>query len=142
MEQIILGKELHKADNHIRRRIDAIAIAHGVTGIQAFVLHYICMHAPNKDVFQRDVEHEFDVRRSTVSSVITHLESKGLLTRAQASRDGRLKKLVPTERGLATEQAIYAQMRSFNRSLCGLLSGEEIIAFVSMLRRLQQNTPD
>ena len=62
---------IHKVDNQIKREIDQIACKHGLTGIQSFFLKCIYDNAENGDVFQRDLEKMFDIRRSSVSTMIS-----------------------------------------------------------------------
>ncbi len=70
---------IHKVDNQIKREIDQIACKHGLTGIQSFFLKCIYDNAENGDVFQKDLEKMFDIRRSSVSTMISCVEKKGYI---------------------------------------------------------------
>ena len=103
MVQRHLAKELHQASNRLRRRIDRISLAHGLTGPQGMVLAFLSWHS--QPVVQRDVEQEFDVRRSTVSCLLTQLEKDGFIRRESVEGDARLRRLVVTQRGLEAHRA-------------------------------------
>ena len=54
--------------------------AANLTGMQLFILEYLYQHQ-QQDVFQRDLEAEFHVRRSTVTGILKGMEKKGLIQR-------------------------------------------------------------
>lgn len=69
----------------------------GMTVSQLSTLGYLSIMRDGEDVYQRDIETFFKLRRSTVSSLLNTLERKGLLRREPVPHDARLKKLVLTE---------------------------------------------
>ena len=68
-----------------------------ITGTHGWIIAFLACNK-GKDVFQKDVEREFDVTRSTASKVIDLMEQKGLVTREKVPCDARLKKLVLTQK--------------------------------------------
>lgn len=66
-----------------------------VTGTNGWIIAYLSCKK-DVDVFQRDIEREFDITRSTASKVIDLMEQKGLIERQKVSSDARLKKLTLT----------------------------------------------
>ena len=51
----------------------------------------------NIDTFQKDIEKEFSINRSTTSEMIKLMCKKGMIKRVAVSHDARLKKIVLTE---------------------------------------------
>lgn len=98
-----LGMWVCHAARLFRRRMDqsiadAEADAEGtLSGRSFWVLQYLKDHE-GEAVYQRDLERNFKVRRSTVSNMIDLLEKKGLLTRESCGDDARLKRLRLTDR--------------------------------------------
>ena len=45
-----------------------------------YIISYLCENK-DKNIFQRDIEREFDLSRSTVSTILKQLESEGLIER-------------------------------------------------------------
>ena len=125
IEQRDLGKLVCHASLLVRRCLDnAIARATAdygdtLSGRNIWVLCYIRDHS-DRDVFQKDLENAFHIRRSTVSQTVDLMEQKRLLERRPVNGDGRLKKLCLTSIGegalLAAEQAMKefeAKLKSF-----------------------------
>ena len=50
------------------------------------------------DIYQKDVEKEFQIRRSTATGTLQILEKNGFIRREPVKQDARLKKLVPTDK--------------------------------------------
>ena len=71
------------------RHFDQFARQYDLTGNQMAIIDFITNHA-NHEVFQRDIEHEFEIQRSTTSSLTTDGE-KGLIERHTSSKDARQK---------------------------------------------------
>lgn len=68
-----------------------------LTPKQGIILGFIHVHIQKgEDVFQKDIEKEFNLRRSTASEIISLLEKNGLVQRVQIENDARMKKLVLT----------------------------------------------
>ena len=50
------------------------------------------------DLYQKDIEEEFQVRKSTATGMLQLMEKKGFIYRESAKQDGRLKRIVPTDK--------------------------------------------
>ena len=100
MDRIEVIGVLHKVDNQIKRKIDQVALKHDLTGIQAFFLKCIHDKSSEGDLFQRDLEKMFDIRRSSVSTMISCVEKKGYIKRVSIPTDKRVNKIILTEEGM------------------------------------------
>ena len=105
MEKYI-GKDIIVLSNRIKRRMRVAAEALGITDTQGRVLQYIWEESEKREVFQKDIEDEFDIRRSSVTQIIQLLERDGLIVRESVQRDARLKKLVLTEKAIEIQSGI------------------------------------
>ena len=86
--------------NGIHRLMDSsIAKDWRITPMQGRFIGFIRRH--QSDVFQRDLEAEFCIRRSTASAILQTMERDGLIRREAVQQDARLKKLVLTPKALA-----------------------------------------
>lgn len=106
-----LGIMIKQANNALARDLDRFAKTLGLTGMQLNVINYITDHETTRDVFQRDIEHEFNIRKATASSLISKMEAKDLLIRVPSKQDARYKRLLLTTnaRQLATQIEIFIQ---------------------------------
>lgn len=93
-----LGKMIGHTSVLFRRHLDqTIANALGdetglISGRNFWILRYLEDHR-GEDVFQRDLENVFKIRRSTVSKTVELMEQKHLLERVSVDGDARKKKL-------------------------------------------------
>ena len=98
------------------------------------VLAFLSWHS--QPVVQRDVEQEFDVRRSTVSCLLTQLEKDGFIRRESVEGDARLRRLVVTQKGLEAHRAVNAEVVRCEQQVLGALTPEEQETFFRLLGRL------
>ena len=83
----------------------------GLTSIQSRMLGYVYFQRrQEKKVFQRELEEEFKIRKSSVTSVIQILEKKGLVRRIGVPGDARKKELVLTEQGIAVQETVLERL--------------------------------
>ena len=99
-ENIALGRQIGHVSHLFRRNIDNLIARESrdcadssLTGRNFWVLRYLQDH-PDGDVFQKDLEAAFKIRKSTVSCMVELMEQKGMLTRESVNGDARLKRLV------------------------------------------------
>lgn len=131
---------IHKVDNQIKREIDQIACKHGLTGIQSFFLKCIYDNANKGDLFQKDLEKMFDIRKSSVSTMISCVENKGYIKRESIPTDKRINKIVLTEAGQKKCEEVDADLAKYKYELLEDFSDEEIKLLYSMLEKISQNT--
>lgn len=93
-------------------------------------------HNRDKDVFQRDIEKEFGIRRSTATRLLQLMESNGLITREQVMSDARLKKIILTQKAVEMEQEIHKVIDSFEEQLAQAFTPEEEEEFRRLLGKL------
>lgn len=112
-----IGFQLHNLSNLMKRRMEHSEVfSHmddNVTRNNGWILNYLAHHS-DRDIYQRDIENDFCIRRSTVSKVIRLMETKGLLRRETVPGDARLKKLVLTPDGEKLQAAIEREQRKQN----------------------------
>ena len=88
-------------NNLIFRKIGQIARTNGVeavTPMHGWIMEYLYRNS-DTPVFQRDIEREFSITRSTVTNILQLMERKGYIARRSVEQDARLKQLVLTEKG-------------------------------------------
>ena len=70
----------------IRRFCDRNAARLGLTGTQGHVLCFIFIVSQWQDIYQRDIEEEFEIRRSTATGILKLLERDGFIERVSGRR--------------------------------------------------------
>lgn len=130
-----LVKEIHMVSNKICRKLDCITSQYTFTRAQYAVFHYLITNK-HRDVFQKDIEEEFGIRRSSVSAILSHMEEKGYINRSSVSHDARLKKITATSKGEKCLEESIRLITDFEKKLVSDIPKEELDTFYSVLDRL------
>lgn len=136
-----IGHELRTLDNMMSRNLMAIARERGVdelTAMHGWILGYLCRNE-GKDIFQKDIEAEFKIGRSTVTNILKLMEKKGYIKRESVPYDARLKKLVLTDTG----RKLHAKTRSMiddleDRTVAGIPE-DELETFYRVIDQIKSN---
>ena len=139
-----IGKLIHELDNILYRNMLAIGKRYDydqLTVMNGWILHYLSMNE-GKEVFQKDIENEFGITRSTVTGIIKLMEQKGFITRISVPKDARLKQLVLTDMGRKYEEQMGSQMRQNNLQLQKNITEEEMETFLRVIDKIKQNVKE
>ena len=115
-----------------RKKIDRM------TGSGAWIISYIAENY-YRDVFQRDLEKEFDITRSTASKNVDLLVENGFITREPVDYDARLKKLVLTEKAREVFKIMRSDRATLEEQMLQGFSEEEKKQLRGFLKRLASN---
>jgi len=138
-----IGGKINRVSTKIKRKccnIESIKVLNEISGTNGMIVGYInkC-NERGIDVFQKDIEHEFGITRSTASKVISLMEKKDLIIRVESSLDLRLKKLVLTKKAKALSDSCRDDLLSFDKSLLKGFTSEEEELLLSFLDRIEKN---
>lgn len=125
----------------LRRLLDESAsnIDKDMTGIQAGIIAYIDRSKGRREVFQKDIEEEFNIRRSTATGILNTLEKKSMIKREPVTYDKRLKKLILTEKSYSLCEKIYNLLETDEERLINNLTDEEIEFFFKIIAKMMKN---
>lgn len=96
-------------------------------------------HSPHENVYQRDVERAFQIRRSTASAILQGMEKNGLICRESVPQDARLKKLVLTERAVAFTDRFMREMARVEAVITQGVTQEEMDMFFGVVAKFENN---
>lgn len=144
MESRGIGVRLRMLNNAVRRYIDRTSNIKkeldNITCSNGWIFGYLSdEEKQGRDVFQRDLENEFGITRSTASKVLILLEKKGLIRRESVSHDARLKKIKLTERARELGCQMQEDGCRIEACLTRGFTAEELETLNCFLDRLQQN---
>ncbi|CEK31779.1 MarR family transcriptional regulator [[Clostridium] sordellii] len=137
-----LGLDISKINHIISRKMDASvinAIDDNLTISQAYVIDFISIEGKNKEIFQKDLEREFDLKRSSVSLMLNNMEKSDLIERVPVTEDARLKKIVLTEKSKKIYEKISIAIDSIENRLSEDITQEEIEIFQIVLEKIRNN---
>ncbi len=135
-----VGLAVRIFSNHIGREIEhqiTNNLPSGITGLQGRVICFI--KSRTDDVFQKDIEEEYDIRRSTATGMLQLMEKNGLLIREAVSYDARLKKIVLTDKALKIHDQIIEEIDRIENQLINGLTEDEINTFFSIIKKITNN---
>ena len=114
------GALLNQTARVIRRALDAriSGVNPDLSGVRGMVLGDIVRgNRSGRDVYQRDIEQWFNIRRSSVTAMLQGMEQDGFLTRCAVEKDARLKRLWPQTRAVPAMNRSKPALRSL-RMIC------------------------
>lgn len=135
----VIAAQLRRVDNLIFRKVNQIARANDVeqtTPMHGWIMGYLYRHR-DEPVFQRDIEREFSITRSTVTNILQLMERKGYIERRSVPQDARLKQLILTEEGIRLHEKTILSLRQTDEFVSGLLSEEETDELLRLLDKLR-----
>ncbi|MEE1076912.1 MAG: MarR family winged helix-turn-helix transcriptional regulator [Acutalibacteraceae bacterium] len=115
--------------------VDNCTIMHG------WILGYLCEHK-DENVYQRDIEREFCITRSAVTSVVKNMEKYGYIKRLEVEHDARLKQIVITELGEDMHQKLLESVKSLDKEIAKDISDEEYAVFLNVCHKVRNNLKD
>ena len=137
------GALLNQTSRLIRRALDArinAEVSSELSGVRGMVLGDIVRaERQGRDVYQRDIEQWFNIRRSSVTAMLQGMEQDGFITRCSVEKDARLKRLAATPKGVAYHDRIRASIDRFEQDLQQGLTPEEMAAARVVLNQILHN---
>ena len=136
-----IGFELRQVANIIRREIDNAVSKRNIeklTGMQGRVIGYLC-HNGEKEIFQRDIEAEFSLRRSTATTMLQTMEKHGLIKRAPVEYDARLKRILPTDIAVTRHKIFEEEINRVENQVLNGITKKEAETLLSILNKIKNN---
>ena len=136
-----LGFEIGRTSRLIKRVLDNNSqkeYIDKVTGTHGWALGYLHRNR-DRDIFQKDFEKEFDIRRSTASHILSLMEENGMITRESVPYDARLKKIVLTEKAMNIEEEVMQFFDKLEQEFEKNITKEELEIFYSVLDKINDN---
>ncbi len=136
-----LGIEISKVNNMMKRKYKSDCTVENeddITRKNGWIIGYLASNQ-DKEIFQKDIETNFSIRRSTVSGILQLMEKKGYVIREGVCYDARLKKLTLTDKAWDYYNRAMREVDAGEEILRRNLSQEEINAFLDVLDKIKHN---
>lgn len=128
---------IHHLSHMIRHRLEGLrGNDSGSTRYHGRIVGYL-NNRRGENVYQRDIEEEFEIRRSTATRLLQLMESNGLIVREPVSSDARLKKIIITEKGIAFDAKVRGEIDRFEAALAQSFTEEELKEFFRLTEKLR-----
>ncbi|MDD6482389.1 MAG: MarR family winged helix-turn-helix transcriptional regulator [Lachnospiraceae bacterium] len=134
-----LGIDIRILSNLIYHKMNQITTeTDNLTVHQCFILQYLSQNT-GKEIYQKDIEELFSIKRSTANQMLRTLENRGYISREVSAQDSRKNIIAPTEEGIASSEHLTQHMYQFMKKLHGDISTEELEQFEKTLKKLWHN---
>ncbi len=139
MEKKEIGKYIQIVSRQLKRNMDETLNKYNVTGVQSMLIGYIYKKSKNEEVFAKDIEEEFEMRKATVAGIIQLMETNGLIERRAKEGDCRLKSIVLTQKALEIQKIAKKQIDITEKNIVKEMTKEEQIQFLQLLKKASSN---
>lgn len=85
---------------------------------------------------QRDIEKEFEIRRSSTTNALHILEKRGLIIRKIVSNDARLKEVILTKEGIKIQKIVSKIIYESDSALRESLTQQEFALLIKITSKL------
>lgn len=132
-----LGILINKIANQLKRKMDKeMNENYNLTKTQSLVLSYI---NSNKEIYQKDIEKRFSIRRSTETEILNLMEKRNLIKRIPSKIDKRLNNIEITEEGIKLEKVGKEKIKELEKHMIKSLTKEEKKELIRLLEKVEQN---
>ena len=141
MQQHTLGYEIRTLSNLLKRKVCEVAPPpdeNSVTQMQGQIAGYLYNNR-NREVFQKDLEENFCIRRSTASRYLKAMEANGMVQRVPVAADARLKRLILTPKAISFHDAIEEKIQAVERIMARGLTEDELAQFYETIAKIKKN---
>ncbi|MBE6007783.1 MAG: winged helix-turn-helix transcriptional regulator [Lachnospiraceae bacterium] len=116
----------------LNQDIDKMTLSHG------WVIGYLYDNR-NRVVLQRELEKEFNLRRSTVTTILQTMEKNGLVERLSIKDDARQRQLVLTPKAELIHKLISKDMKALDERITEGIDKENMEIFYRVLLKIKGN---
>ena len=138
-----VGLTVRKLNSAIRRDIERTNSLKGVNakGVHGWAIKYFHDNK-EKDIYQRDFEEKFAIRRSTATQFLKTMEKNGLIKRESVDSDARLKKIILTDRAEDILKFIEDDIKKREKLMREAISEKELNTFFNVSKKIISNLED
>ena len=122
--------------NQIKRVFDTTT---GRCGTQVRILNFVLVSYPDKEIYQKDIEEELNIRSASVSALLKKMEAQDIIRREKVSCDERLKKILPTRHTVEMKEQVERHVALLEKRLTAGVGEEELKVFFDVLEKMQEN---
>ncbi len=134
-----LGKGIHILSRQLKREMDFKLAKYGITGVQSAMIGFIYDESRKKDVFAKDIEKNFDIRRASIAGMLQNMEKNGLIKRETVGNDARLRRIVLTQKALKIRKEVEKNIRKVEKQAMEGLTKEEVRKYVELTKKMSTN---
>lgn len=125
--------------NQIKRESENNSAQIGITRMQARIIYKVYEITKYREVFQKDIEEEYDIRRASATGILKLMEKNNLIKRESVDYDARLKKITLTDKAIALLEKIENNSKKFEEKITRGISKEELDFLYTIIDKMSKN---
>lgn len=140
-EKYKLGNIIRELHGAFGKKFMACGMAAGldeVTLMHGWIMGYL-HHNQERAIYQKTIESDFNIRRSTVTTILQLMEKKGYIRRSAVEGDARLKQISLTEQGMETAIRAKAMIDGMESSILEGIAPDKLEIFYEVAQKLITN---
>lgn len=135
--------ELHILTNLMKRESESSCLCKfhrqtDLTDMQSRIIAFLHQKKA-EEIFQKDIEKEFSIRRPTVTILLQTMEKKNLVKREAVVYDARLKKVMLTPKSEELVKRSEEEMFRFEKMLTANIPKEDMACFFRVTEKIREN---
>lgn len=144
LKEIHMGRLIQVLSHQMKRKscVNSMINDDGLTTMQKHVLKFLLLETLHKVVYQKDIEEEFQIRKSTATGMLQLLEKNGFIVRESEKKDARLKRIIPTKKAEALRPSILAHIRQSETQLTTDISEADVLICKKVLCQMLYNVSE
>ena len=135
-----MGRLIQMLSHQMKRKncIVTMIDGDGLTVMQKHILKFILLETLHREIYQKDIEEEFQIRKSAV--IPNFFTGKnGFIYRENVEKDARLKRIIPTKKAEALRPSILSHINESEAQMTQGISEKDVAVCKQVLLQMLQN---
>ncbi len=132
------GFLIQRLAKNIKYLADENLVNHNITLEQVKIMQFLNNHE-DSTVYQKDIEQNFAIKRSSVTNILQNMEKSGLITRIGDAADARIKKVLLTDKGKDLSKTLKNFICNLEIAIVNDMTEEEKDIFKKLLNKSLNN---
>ncbi len=132
------GILIQRLAKNIKYLADENLSNHNITIEQVKILRFLS-ESLSSFAYQKDIEQNFAIKRSSVTNILQNMEKSGLIERLGDVSDARIKKVLLTEKGAELSKTLKDFICNLESVIVNNMTGEEKEVFKYLLKKSLNN---
>ena len=130
-----MGRLIQMLSHQMKRKncIVTMIDGDGLTVMQKHILKFILLETLHREIYQKDIEEEFQIRKSTVTGILQLMEKNGFIYRENVEKDARLKRIIPTKKAEALRPSILSHINESEAQMTQGISEKDSSSLLQVL---------
>ena len=106
--------------------------------MQGMIMRYL-IENQNKEVYQRELEDVFKVRKASISGVLQTMEKRNIIKKVPSKKDGRTNKIILTDTAVRKNEEMAKTFVDLENKLTKNISEEDLKTFYKVMHQMRTN---